>query len=50
MADTKIVAFVLGGLLLWGVLLVASYNDTDAEVPQIRVTNVADNGDGKQTN
>ena len=38
MADTKIVAIVLSGMLLWAVLLVASYTDTDAEVPPVKQT------------
>ena len=37
-ADTKIVAIVLSGMLLWAVLLVASGTDTDAEVPPVKLT------------
>ncbi len=31
MADTKIVTIVLCGLLMWAVLLVASYSETEVE-------------------
>lgn len=35
MADTKIVSIVLGGMLLWAVLLVASYADNESNASTV---------------
>ena len=45
MADTKIVSIVLGGMLLWAVLLVASYadNESNASTVTLALKTTADN-------
>lgn len=48
MADTKIVSLVLGGLLLWAVLLVVSYAENESDTPTVALA-LQTAGDNNQT-